>query len=315
MPTNAVLAEPLAAVKSVFGLEHQIYALRSRMTPNTMPPSDPPNFGNSQLTYDLMWYRHNGYADGSATWDGPSQVGNDWDFGAIIPGSNGAIYAAGTHGDLYRYVHLGRTSGKPRWKNPQRQLIGRGFRISSTDPRPQDFLGIFCDTRNGDPALVSEALSGDVIYAVCSDGALLWYRFDGVDKSGKPVWANGGQPKKVGNGWVAGHLRVFSGCNGIIYLIANDGTLNWYRHKGAVDGTHAWIGPVAVGKGWNGFHEVFSIGHGIIYALDDNGDLWWYEHKGFRNGAAEWSHRRKVRGNWNDIPVCNSVYLKATFIH
>ena len=39
---------------------------------------------------DLMWYRHDGYADGSFRWTGPKKVGSGWDFRDIFadePGS------------------------------------------------------------------------------------------------------------------------------------------------------------------------------------------------------------------------------------
>jgi Tachylectin len=158
--------------------------------------------------------------------------------------------------------------------------------------------------------------AGAIVYAIRLDGTLEWYRHDGVS-DGTSSWANGGLPKTVGSGWVAGHQRVFSGCNGIIYLIGDDGALSWYKHKGYLDGTFDWEGPSKVGDGWNNFHNVFSIGGGIIYAVDQDGTLWWYKHKGYQNGTTDWEDRKKVGDGWNANGfsiVCNSVYLKPTFL-
>lgn len=81
-------------VPTIFrGLDNTIYALRSRWVENTLPPSEIPNFGNGHYTFDLLWYAHKGYADGSSSWDGVRQVGNDWVFSQIVPGSSGRIYA------------------------------------------------------------------------------------------------------------------------------------------------------------------------------------------------------------------------------
>jgi hypothetical protein len=75
------------------GLDNTIYALRSRLVENTLPPSEIPNFGDGHNTFDLLWYAHKGYADGSYSWDGARQVGSDWVFNQIVPGSSGRIYA------------------------------------------------------------------------------------------------------------------------------------------------------------------------------------------------------------------------------
>lgn len=295
------------------GLDSTIYALRPRFVENTLPPSEVPSFGNGHNTFDLLWYGHKGYADGSFSWDGGRHVGTDWVFDQIAPGAAGLMYAVEGDGDLLWYDHLGSVLGTFRWAGPRD--VGDGWHIQNVDPAPRDLLGIFCDTKNGSPLL--SALGGSIIYAVRADGTLDWFRHDGAS-DGTSSWANGGQPITVGSGWVAGQQRVFSGCNGIIYLIGDDGILRWYKHKGYQDGSFDWEGPNDVGNGWNNFHNVFSIGGGIIYAIDQDGTLWWYKHKGYQNGTSVWEDRKKVGTGWNAngfSVVCNSVSLNPTFIH
>jgi len=230
----------------------------------------------------------------------------------VVPSSLGRIYAVESDGDLLWYDHLGWGSGVFRWAGPRD--IGDGWHIKTLDPTPKDFLGIFCDARSGSFAALQ---AGSIIYAIRLDGTLEWYRHDG-NRDGTSSWANGGQPKTVGIGWVAGHQRIFSGSNGIIYLIGDDGILRWYKHRGYSDGTFDWEGPSLVGEGWNNFVNVFSIGGGIIYAIDQDGTLWWYKHKGYQNGTPDWEERKKVGDGWNANGfrvVCNSFYLKPTFLH
>ena len=296
------------------GLDNTIYALRPRWVENALPPSEFPSFGDGHNTFDLLWYRHTGYADGSFVWDGARQVGNDWLFDQVVPGPNGLIYAVEGDGDLLWYDHIGSATGTFRWSGPRD--VGDGWRIRTLDPTPRDLLGVFCDTMNGSNAFTS-LRQGSIIYVVRADGTLDWFRHEGSG-DGTPAWSNGGQPITVGTGWVNGHQRVFSGCNGIIYLIGDDGVLRWYKHKGFQNGTFDWEGHSEVGNGWNNFHNVFSIGGGIIYAVGSDGTLWWYKHKGYQNGAPEWEDRKKVGVGWNAngfTVVCNSVDLRPTFIH
>jgi hypothetical protein len=65
--------------------------------------------------------------------------------------------------------------------------------------------------------------------------------------------------KAVGIGW-GDFKQVFSGGNGVIYAIAADGTLNWYRHNGYATGAGletpgAWEGAKNVGHGWGDFKQ------------------------------------------------------------
>jgi hypothetical protein len=94
---------------------------------------------------------------------------------------------------------------------------------------------------------------------------------------------------------------VFSGDDGVIYAIQDNGDLLWYRHDGRGDGTFTWApGPGnRVGNGWNFWH-VFSGGDGVIYAIEHvgldpvtgrrtGGRLLWFRHDGRGDGTFTWA--------------------------
>lgn len=67
----------------------------------------------------------------------------------------------------------------------------------------------------------------------------------------------GAQGKKVGSGWAV--RQAFSGGDGVIYAVMDNGDLLWNRHEGRGDGTFAWAAPQGkkIGSGWI-FTDVFS---------------------------------------------------------
>jgi hypothetical protein len=102
--------------------------------------------------------------------------------------------------------------------------------------------------------------------------------------------------------------QVFSGGEGVIYAVADNGDLLWYRHDGRGDGSSAWAGEGRkVGSGWN-FKQVFSGGEGVIYAVTDNGDLLWYRHDGRGDGSSAWAGEgRKVSSGSLSLAVSASL--------
>lgn len=86
----------------------------------------------------------------------------------------------------------------------------------------------------------------------------------------------------------------------IIYAIKEDGTLWYYKYKGALNGTSEWEEPKQVGNGWQTVNSVFSS-QGKIYAIKEDGTLWWYHHKGIADGSALWDDPKKVGTGWNDL--------------
>jgi hypothetical protein len=57
-----------------------------------------------------------------------------------------------------------------------------------------------------------------------------------------------------------GHC-VFSIGGGIIYAIASDGTLWWYKHNGYQTGEANWEDRKSVGSNWNGLQVVANSVH------------------------------------------------------
>jgi hypothetical protein len=152
---------------------------------------------------------------------------------------------------------------------------------------------------------------GDVIYAINADGQLLWYRHKGFNTglglNSPDAWAGG---HVVGTGW-GGFRKVFSGSDGVIYVITTDGKLMWYRHHGVVSGAGletpgAWSGGNEIGFGWNVMVDAFSTGDGIIYAFAEDGELWWYRHVRWADGAGletqgAWEGPKLVGRGWNSF--------------
>jgi hypothetical protein len=294
-------------------MSNRIFTLVPRWVSNTLPPTDPPGFGDGHYTFDLFLYAHTGFRDGSPSWEDRQQIGNDWNFNQVFPGPHGVIYAIDGNGDLQWYQYLGQGNGAPRWQGPE--PVGNGWNVRQVGPSATDFLGAFCDTRNG--SILDLSSTKAIIYAVRANGELLWYRHDGAG-DGSKTWANDGSLNPVGSGWAAGYRRVFSGCNGVIYLIGDDGTLYWYKHTGFLEGDPTWEARRPVGTGWQSFVNVFSIGGGIVYAVDTDGTLWWYKQNGHSTGADDWQPRQRVGNGWNGSGfsvVCNSVDLHPTSIH
>jgi len=106
-----------------------------------------------------------------------------------------------------------------------------------------------------------------VIYAVKTNGDLVWYRDNvrnGTNLSaGASAWSG---PSPVGNGWQRAR-HVFGGQmnsssstypNGVLYVIAEDYTLRWYRDTlqngtNGIGGNVGWVGGATriIGTSWN----------------------------------------------------------------
>lgn len=157
-------------------------------------------------------------------------------------------------------------------------------------------------TTTGGPLTVA----GVPIYGITDTGDLNWYFHQGAH-NGSAVWANGGQPVKVGNGWNEGR-GVFKGdphgSDGVIYRVDSKGDLLWYKHTGHSVGAPTWAGPNKVGNGWGDSRIVFGAGRGIMYAIAKNGDLLWFHHAGYDSGTESWDNggnAAKVGAGWNDV--------------
>jgi hypothetical protein len=75
----------------------------------------------------LLWYRHDGFDDGTFAWTGSHTVGNGWNFPTIFPGGDGIVYAITDEGMLFWYRHLEFRTGGDVSTWVQRREVGHGW--------------------------------------------------------------------------------------------------------------------------------------------------------------------------------------------
>jgi hypothetical protein len=198
------------------------------------------------------------------------------------------IYGIGADGVLRWYRHNGATTG-----------AGVGV--------PGSWAG--AKNVSGDWGSYKQVFTGGngVIYGIRQDGKLIWSRHVGLltgQGSDEPgAWE---EPREVSSDF-GQYRKVFSAGDGVIYAIAEDGQLLWFRHVGFGDGTPGWEGPVPVASGWADYELVFSGGRGVIYAAGADGILKWNKHVGFETGAAEWQGPKDVGRGWNGLRTAFSA--------
>lgn len=126
----------------------------------------------------LSWYRHTGFANGKATFEGPKKVSSGWNGLKSFSAGDGVMYTITPDGTLRWYRHLafmtGGASPAPGAWGPRRE-VGNGW---------NDFATVF------------SAGHGN-IYAVTRDGTLRWYRHRGY-LDGANSWD---APVTVATGW------------------------------------------------------------------------------------------------------------------
>jgi hypothetical protein len=200
---------------------------------------------------DLLWYRYDGHGEsdrsGSTGWNSNSgnPIGNGWQsFLHILGCGNGVILGVHENGDLlwYKYDGNGESdrSGSRGWHPNSGNPVGNGW---------QGFTQLFG--------------AGGAIFGVHESGDLLWYSYHGngeSDRSGALGWhPNSGNP--IGNGW-QGLRSVFGGANDsdgfgvVVYAVAQNGDLLWYRYDGHGEsdrsGSLGWRANSGnpIGNGW-----------------------------------------------------------------
>ncbi len=169
---------------------------------------------------------------------------------------------------------------------------------------------------NGTTAVDSGLPNVGRIFAIPTNGDLIWYRYLGhgePDRSGALGWQpNSGNA--IGNGW-QNFLHVLGAGDGVVLAIQPDGDLLWYQYAGdgradrsGATGWHPNSGN-AIGNGWQSFVHVFVLpqqgrnSKGItVFGVEPNGDLRWYQYRGNgesdRSGAAGWdANSGNVVGN------------------
>jgi len=197
----------------------------------------------------LKWYRNDtnwntvGGQPGAPNWKGPINVKSGWNsFVKIVPGGDGVLYAIDQNGSLKWYKNNGFTEGSVNWLGPIDVTPSQPSRLGQRLGSPVDFRNF------------KQVFSGGegVMYAITSDGTLVWYRHRGY-LDGTHEWDG---PKNVGTGW-SDFTRVFSPGDGTIYAMKPTGEVLWYLHAGYKDGTSSWQGPAEIAADWNDFIFVF----------------------------------------------------------
>lgn len=77
---------------------------------------------------------------------------------------------------------------------------------------------------------------------------------------------------------------------------ASDGTLFVYPHSGTLNGTSTFLGPIAIGFGWNMYNkmlisDVTNDGYDDIVGVDTDFNLWTYPHTRTFSGTSTFSGR------------------------
>jgi hypothetical protein len=145
-----------------------------------------------------------------------------------IDHQRGAIEVAWWSNRFPLFIYGVRPDGQLAWHRHDGALVGGGL----------ESWGAMQIVGTGWQGLAHVFSAGNgIIYAVSSDGDLRWYRHGGYrEGGGLETW----EPQDtgyrvVGSGWR--DLRhVFWGGNGVIYAVAPNGELRWYKHDGYPNG-------------------------------------------------------------------------------
>ena len=209
---------------------------------------------------ELLWYQDtlrdgsNGAA-GTRGWAprSGSQIGSGWNvFQTVFYGGAGVIYAIKETGELLWYrdtARDGSNAGRPDhgWAAGSGSQIGAGW---------GNFSSVFSGGQG-------------VIYAVRSDGSLLWYRDLLQNGSNGPHAERGWAPRSaspIGVGWDKLQASFSPGTgDGVMYGVAATSDLLWYRDdvRNGSNGPNAERGWAAgsdspIGVGW-GIEERVSL--------------------------------------------------------
>jgi len=193
-------------------------------------------------------------------------VGND-----VVAGGGGLVYLIAADGTLRWYKHLGMADGQPSWANQgQPKIVGSGWR--------QQFTKVF-------------AGPDGAFYAVTPAGKLMYYHHLGRT-DGTASWANNGRPVQIGNSGWGQYPLLCAAADGVIYAVAPDGKLYWYRHLAAATGPGGWVNDGArlqIGRGgWAQYQRLFAGPQGTLYAANADGDLSWYRRENPASPDGSW---------------------------
>lgn len=258
---------------------------------------------------DLRWYRYDGTGeaspDGSLGWSPNSgnAIATGWDTPKFLcGGGDGVLFAVKANGDLiwHRYIGDGSAGAPPGtgWAPKSGNPIGRGW---------AGFLSLVCTPKS----FLAVTNSGSTLFAVRTDGNLLWYRYVGdgtADQTGGTGWAaKSGNP--IGRGWQ--NFKILTAAADVLFGVEQNGDLRWYSYRG--DGTADATGGTGwhpnsrniIARGWHRFERVVGGpddhgGAGIaLYAVEPDGTMYWYKYLGHGEpdvtGTTGWHPRSGTR--------------------
>jgi hypothetical protein len=215
----------------------------------------------------LKWFRHDGRVDGQSRWASGhgNVVGTGWDFTQVFGADNGVIYGITPYipehtgsptetgdaityasgGELKWYRHDGRNDGSFTWGPGSGNTVGTGWNSFKQAFSGGD--GVIYAITPYVPAHASPVYGKGWIAA--SGGELKWYRHTG-QADGSFHWA-AGSGNVIGTGW-GDAKAVFSGGDGVIYVVDSHDQLLWYRHTGRTNGARTWApgSGTVVDSGW-----------------------------------------------------------------
>ena len=140
----------------------------------------------------------------------------------------------------------------------------------------------------------------NILYGVKKDGTLVWHRH--ILSRSTRITHSWNPTQNIGTGWAGFKALLPAGQLGM-YALQGDGTLRWYWHRGALDGSDNWAEPPqTVGTGWNGFSQIIPMDKGVVYGLSPDGVLRWHKHTNYatgKGGVGGWANAMPVGYGWN----------------
>ncbi len=140
----------------------------------------------------------------------------------------------------------------------------------------------------------------NILYGVKKDGTLVWHRH--ILSRSTRITHSWNPTQNIGTGWAGFKALLPAGQLGM-YALQGDGTLRWYWHRGALDGSYNWAEPPqTVGTGWNGFSQIIPMDKGVVYGLSPDGVLRWHKHTNYatgKGGVGGWANAMPVGYGWN----------------
>ncbi len=115
-----------------------------------------------------------------------------------------------------------------------------------------------------------------VLYGVSANGALIWTRLAGGVAA---------PARTVGSGWAAFRQVVGAG-HGVVYALTDGGELLWYRHRGYLEGSTDWLGPISIAQGWDRYSRIVAGANGVLIGVKSDGTADFYHHRDFLTGVS-----------------------------